>query len=123
MAKKKVIAIAGPTASGKTRLAIELAHKLNGEIISADSRLVYKGFNIAVAKPAKEEMSGIKHYLIDIIEPEFDYSAALFYDDAKHAINEIINKGKVRLLQEAPACILGFFWKIMIYRELKIIPN
>ena len=67
--KAKVIAVVGPTASGKTKLAIELAHKLNGEVISADSRLVYKGFDIASAKPTIEEREGIPHHLIDIVEP------------------------------------------------------
>ena len=78
----KVMAIVGPTASGKTKLAIQIAKTLNGEIISADSRLVYKGFDIAAAKPTIEEREGIKHHLIDIVQPEFDYSVANFYDDA-----------------------------------------
>ena len=64
--KKRIIAVVGPTASGKTALAIKLAHERNGEIISADSRLVYKGFNIASAKPSIEEREGIPHHLIDI---------------------------------------------------------
>ena len=72
--KPKVIAVAGPTASGKTAMAISLAAQVNGEIVSADSRLVYKGFNIAAAKPDMKERQGIPHHLIDIVEPEFDYS-------------------------------------------------
>ena len=76
--KPKVIAIAGPTASGKTKMAIDLAKKINGEVISADSRYVYKGFNIASAKPTIEEQDGIPHHLIDIVEPEVDYSVADF---------------------------------------------
>ena len=92
--KPKIIAIAGPTASGKTKMAIDLAKQINGEIISADSRYVYKGFDIASAKPTKEEQDGIPHHLIDIVEPEIDYSVADFYDDAKIAISEILNKGK-----------------------------
>ena len=76
--KPKVIAVAGPTASGKTKLAIELAEKFNGEVVSADSRLVYKGFDIAAAKPTIEERRGIPHHLIDIVEPEVDYSVADF---------------------------------------------
>ena len=77
--KPKVIAIAGATASGKTQMSIDLAKKINGEIISADSRLVYKGFDIATAKPTPEERDGIEHYIIDIVEPEYDYSVAQFY--------------------------------------------
>jgi tRNA dimethylallyltransferase len=96
--KPKVIAIVGPTASGKTKMAIDLAKEINGEIVSADSRLVYKGFDIAAAKPTPEEREGIPHYLIDIVEPEYDYSVADYYYDAKKAINEIISKGKTPVI-------------------------
>ena len=96
--KPKVIAIAGPTASGKTQMAIDLAQKINGEIVSADSRYVYKGFNIATAKPTFEEQAGIQHHLIDIVEPEFDYSVADFYDDAKKAIYDILDRGKIPIV-------------------------
>ena len=106
----KVVAIAGPTASGKTKLAIEYAEKHNGEIISADSRLVYKGFDIATAKPTSEEMQGIKHYLIDIVEPDFDYSVANFYDDAKSAIEEISNKGKLPIIAGGT----GLYFRILL---------
>jgi tRNA dimethylallyltransferase len=88
--KPKVIAIAGPTASGKTKMAIDLAKEIDGEIISADSRYVYKGFDIASAKPTIKERDGIPHHLIDIVEPEVDYSVADFYDDARDKIYEII---------------------------------
>lgn len=88
----------GPTASGKSNLAIQIATKNNGEVISADSRLVYKGFNIATAKPTMEERQGIEHYLIDIVEPEVDYSAANFLDDARIAIKKIQNKGKIPII-------------------------
>ena len=77
--KPKVIAIAGPTASGKTKMAINLAKDVKGEIISADSRLVYKGFDIVSAKPSIEEREGIPHHLIDIVEPEYDYSVGNYY--------------------------------------------
>ncbi len=93
--KQKIIAVVGPTASGKTKLAIEVAQKIGGEVVSADSRLVYRGFNIAAAKPTKEEMQGIKHHMIDITEPEYDYSAGEYYRDAKNVISEIYAKGKI----------------------------
>jgi len=96
--KKKVIAVVGPTASGKTKLAIELAHQRNGEIVSADSRLVYKGFDIASAKPTIEEREGIPHYLIDIVEPEIDYSAGDYARDAKSAIEDILSRGKTPIV-------------------------
>ncbi len=98
MNKQKIIAIVGPTATGKSKLAVELAQKINGEIISADSRLVYNGFDVATAKPTIDEMQGIKHYLIDIVEPEFDYSVANFLDDSKVAIDEIVKKGKIPIV-------------------------
>lgn len=93
--KPKVIAIVGPTASGKTGFAVSLAKKLNGEIISADSRLVYKGFDIGTAKPSIEEREGIPHYMIDIVEPEFDYSAGLYAQEAERLIFDISKRGKV----------------------------
>lgn len=108
--KPKVIAIAGPTASGKTKMAIDLAKKINGEIVSADSRLVYKGFDIASAKPVEEEREGIKHYLIDIVEPEFDYSAGNYYEDAKKAIAEILSKGKTPIIAGGT----GLYFKILL---------
>lgn len=96
--KIKVIAVVGATASGKTAYSIELAKKIDGEIISADSRLVYKGFNIGTAKPTEDEMQGIPHYMIDIVEPEFDYSAGLYQTQAKEKIYEINKKGKIPII-------------------------
>lgn len=96
--ENKVIAVVGPTASGKTSYAIELAQKLGGEIVSADSRLVYKGFDIGTAKPTIEERSGIPHYMIDIVEPEVDYSVGLYADEAKKVIRNILSRGKVPIV-------------------------
>ena len=87
--KIKVIAIVGPTASGKTAYSIELAKQIGGEIISADSRLVYMGFNIGAAKPTFEEMDGIPHYMIGIVEPEIMYSAGLYKKEAQKLILDI----------------------------------
>ena len=96
--KPKVIAIAAPTASGKTAYAIELAKQIDGEIISADSRIIYKSFDIVCAKPTKEEMQNVPHYMIDIVEPEVDYSVANYVDDATVAINNILAKGKTPII-------------------------
>ena len=96
--KEKVIVICGPTASGKTNTGIELAKKINGEIISADSMQVYKEMNIGTAKPSEEEMQGIKHYLLDFVQPNERYSVAQFKLDAKKAIKEIISKCKVPII-------------------------
>ena len=108
--KQKVIAVVGPTASGKTKLAIEIAHKINGEIISADSRLVYKGFNIATAKPTIEEMEGIQHHLIDVVEPEQNYTAGDFLKDAKCIINDVISRGKKPIIAGGT----GLYFRVLL---------
>ena len=96
--KPKVYVIGGPTASGKSKLAVELAKKINGEIISADSMQIYKGMNIGTAKITKEEMQGIKHYLIDIVSPNERYSVSNFKNDAETAIEKILKKGKTPII-------------------------
>ena len=108
--KQKVIAIAGPTASGKTALAIKLAHERNGEIISADSRLVYKGFDIASAKPTIEEREGIPHHLIDIAEPEFDYTAGDYARDGKKAIEDVLSRGKTPIVAGGT----GLYFRVLL---------
>ncbi len=94
----RVIAVVGATASGKTSYAIELAKKINGEIISADSRLVYKGMDIGTAKPTIDEMQEIPHYMIDVVEPEYNYSVGLYVKEAKKHITAIISRGKVPIV-------------------------
>ena len=96
--KPKVVVIVGPTASGKTALSIELAKRINGEIISSDSMQIYKDMDIGTAKVTKEEALGIKHYLIDIIFPEERYTVSDFKKDAEAAIKEILEKGKVPIV-------------------------
>ena len=98
MKKQKVIVICGPTASGKTALSIELAKKINGEIVSCDSMQIYKEMDIGTAKPTKEEMQEIPHYMINTIFPNERYSVADYKKDAKKAIREIIKKGKVPIV-------------------------
>lgn len=108
--KNKVIAVVGATASGKTRYAVELAKEINGEIISADSRLVYRGMNIGTAKPTVEEMQGIPHYMIDIAEPEFNYSAGLYAKQAKAHIYDILSKGKIPVIAGGT----GLYFRILL---------
>lgn len=96
--KPKVIVIAGPTASGKTALSIELAKRINGEIISSDSMQIYKDMDIGTAKVTKEEMQGIKHYLVDFVSPTDRYSVSSFKKDAEKAIEEILQKGKTPIV-------------------------
>ena len=96
--KPPLILIVGPTAVGKTELAIQLAEKLNGEIISADSRLFYRGMDIGTAKPSQEELARVPHYLIDIVNPDETLSLAVFQEKAKEIIADIHSRGKLPFL-------------------------
>ena len=98
MNKPLVIVIAGPTASGKSSLGIELAKRIDGEIISADSMQIYTDMNIGTAKVTQEEMDGIPHYLIDFVSPDERYSVASFKKDAEEKIEYILSKGKVPIV-------------------------
>ena len=94
----KLIAICGPTASGKTSLAVACARALGGEVVSCDALLVYKGFNIGTAKPTKEEMEGAPHHLIDIVEPTQNFSVHDFESAALPVVEDILARGKVPVL-------------------------
>ena len=96
--KKQIIIIAGPTAVGKTEYAIETAKAINGEIVSADSMQLYKYMDIGSAKPTAEELSQVKHYLIDEIDPREKFSVAQYQKLAKAAIREIFDKGRVPVI-------------------------
>lgn len=96
--KPFVLAVAGPTASGKTSLGVELAKRYDGEIISADSIQIYKGMDIASAKPSKDEMQGIPHHLIDILDRETSFSAADYVKLANEKIREILGRGKLPII-------------------------
>ena len=98
MKRIKIISVVGPTASGKTALSIEIAKRYNGEIISADSMQIYKGMDVATAKPTKEEIQGIVHHLIDNVNPENEYSVAQYVNDARNAIIDIDQRGKIPIL-------------------------
>jgi tRNA dimethylallyltransferase len=96
--KPRALALIGPTASGKTGLAIELAQALDGEVVSMDSALVYRGMDIGTAKPTLEERDGMPHHLIDIIDPTESYSAARFRADALAAATDILARGRVPII-------------------------
>lgn len=96
--KIKVVSLAGPTASGKTALSVRLAQKFGGEIISADSMQIYKGMNIATAKPTKDEMCSIPHHLMDYVEVTESYSVARYIEDAKVAIADIHKRNKLPII-------------------------
>ena len=119
--KNRVIAVVGPTASGKTAFAVDLAEKIGGEIISADSRLVYKGFDIGTAKPTIDERRGIPHYMIDIAEPEVDYSAGLYVHEAKRIIADIQSRGKVPIIAGGTGLYINIL--LMNYDLPKVEPD
>lgn len=118
--KPKVIVICGPTASGKTSLSIELAKQINGEIISADSMQIYKDMDIGTAKPSTEEMQGIKHYLLDFVPPEERYSVAQYKIDAKKAIKEILEKGKVPIIVGGTGLYVDSLIYEIEYNDIKL---
>lgn len=109
--KKKLIVLTGPTAVGKTALSVRLARALDGEIISADSMQVYRHMDIGSAKIKKEEMGGISHHLIDILEPEEDFNVVLFQKLAKEAIDDITERRKVPILTGGT----GFYIQSVLY--------
>ena len=93
-----IICIAGPTASGKTALAVELAKELNGEVVSCDSMQVYRRMDIGTAKPTMEEMQGIPHHMIDVAEPWEDFSVSRYCDMAAPIVDDIISRGKTAVI-------------------------
>lgn len=96
--KTKIVAVVGPTASGKTSLSVELAKKFNGEVVSCDSMQVYREMSIGTAKPTKEEMQGIRHHMLDFADPKTVYTCADYVRDAKKAIAKIVSNGKVPII-------------------------
>ena len=117
---QKVIVICGPTASGKTNLSIELAKKIDGEIVSCDSMQIYKDMTIGTAKPTIEEMQGIKHYMIDCVSPDVRYSVADYKKDATKCIQEIIEKGKVPIVVGGTGLYLESLIYGIDYNEIKV---
>lgn len=109
--KKPLIILTGPTAAGKTKLSIALAKAINGEIISADSMQVYRYMDIGSAKIKPEEMSGVPHYLVDVLEPTVDFNVVMFQKYAKEAMEEIYAKGKVPILVGGT----GFYIQSVLY--------
>ena len=109
--KKPLIILTGPTAVGKTKLSIELAKAVNGEIISADSMQVYKRMDIGTAKIRPEEMQGVPHHLIDILEPSEEFNVVLFAEYAKKAMAECFQKGKIPILTGGT----GFYIQAVLY--------
>ncbi len=111
MKKQKLIIISGPTAVGKSELSIRLAKEIGGEIISADSMQVYRNMDIGTAKITKEEMQGVAHHLIDVLDPKEDFHVVKFQELAKNAIEEINNHGKIPIVVGGT----GFYIQALLY--------
>jgi tRNA dimethylallyltransferase len=109
--KNKILVVCGPTATGKSDKAVELALAQNGEIISADSRQVYKGLDIGSGKITQEEMKGVPHYLLDVANPKEIFSVEEFVKQGKKAIEEILSKGKLPIICGGT----GFYIDALIY--------
>ncbi len=107
---KSVVAITGPTASGKTRLAIHLAHKFDGEIINVDSRLFYRGFDIGTAKPSESVRSAVIHHLVDICDPDEIFTLAQFLTTANQIIDDILSREKLPILSGGTG---QYFWGLL----------
>lgn len=115
----KILVVIGPTASGKSDLAVKIAKKFNGEIVSADSRQVYRGMDIGTAKPSKKEMTAVEHHLIDIRDPDQDYSAGQYKKDAVGAIDRIIKSGKLPILVGGTGLYVDAVVKNLEFPEIK----
>lgn len=94
----KIMVVVGPTASGKTKMAVELALRHNGEVVSADSMQIYRTLDIGTAKPTPEEMQGIPHHMLDVAEPDEDFSVARYVDMASACVDDILARGKLPIL-------------------------
>ena len=109
----KILVICGATASGKTALAVECAKRLNGEVISADALLVYKKLNIGTAKPTKGEMQGVPHYMIDVVDPQENFSVSDYEEVALPVLEDILSRGKVPIICGGT----GFYMNALLYKS------
>lgn len=109
--KQPLIILTGPTASGKTALSVALAKRIGGEIISADSMQVYRHMDVGSAKVTKEEMDGIPHYLIDVLDPEEAFNVVVFQDMAKKAMKRIRENGHIPIVAGGT----GFYIQALLY--------
>ena len=118
MDRKPLIVLFGPTASGKTALAVEICKVFNGEVVTADSMQVYKGMDIGTAKPDSDEMQGIAHHMIDLISPDENYSLAQYVEGAAKCIDDVLSRGKIPVLAGEQDFILTL-WLITFLCQTK----
>ncbi len=109
----KVLVICGPTASGKTSLAVDCAKRLNGEVVSADALLVYEGLNIGTAKPTTQEMQGVVHHMIDVVSPKQNFSVSDYEKMALPIVEELLSKGKTPIICGGT----GFYIQSLLYKS------
>ena len=109
--KGRIVIISGPTSTGKSDIAVEIAKRLDGEIVSADSMQVYKGMDIGTGKLSEDEMQGVRHHLISVIEPTESYNVSRFRDMALKAIDDILSRGKLPIVVGGT----GFYIRSMLY--------
>ena len=112
MSGGKIIVVCGSTASGKTALAVDLAKRYNGEVVSADSVAIYKGLDVGSAKPTKEETRGVKHYMIDVVSPFDEFSVSDYENAALPIINDILSRGKLPIICGGT----GFYINSLLYK-------
>lgn len=123
MEKIKIVAVVGPTASGKTGLAIELAKRFNGEVVSADSMQIYSELSIGTAKPSEEEKQGILHHLMGFLSVNENYSVADYVDDAKKAVADIVSREKIPILCGGTGLYVDSFLQNTQFEEIQSDPT
>lgn len=118
--KNTIVVIVGPTASGKSRLAVDICKELNGEVVSADSMQIYKQMDIGTAKASIEEQQGIPHHLIDILEPNEEYSLDKFLTDCQNAVDDILSRGKLPVIAGGTGLYISSFINNVELSEAKV---
>ena len=121
--KTKIIAVGGPTASGKSSLALSLAEALGGEIISCDSMQIYRGMDIGTAKPTEEEMARIPHHMIDVCDPRVNFSAADWAEGAARAIEDVTSRGRVPIICGGTGMYLDALLRPTSFSEVTTAPD
>ncbi len=116
-----LIVLTGPTAAGKTELSVNLARAVDGEIISADSMQVYRHMDIGSAKITRQEMDGVPHHLIDVLEPTEEFNVVIFQKIARKAIKEIYGRGRIPIVAGAPDFIFRRWPMTLILRKIRTI--
>jgi len=121
----RIICVVGPTASGKTKLAVQLAKLYGGEVVSCDSMQIYKHMDIGTAKPTKEEMEGVHHHLLDMVEPGEDFSAGKYVQLADSCVQDILSRGRTAVIAGGTglyvdSLIYGYYSPVFVFGTLPL---